>query len=152
MMKLNKLPKILAWSKSTKRRGKGVGSGQGKTAGRGHKGGKARAGYSPAPCCCGVPFYRHLPVRGFSNAKFRTRYFAVNLRDLVDAKLDTIDKDCMQKLGITRNNFSLVKILGGIDLDRPITITADKFSASAAAAIERAGGRAILTSVQSQKE
>jgi ribosomal protein L15 len=58
----------------------------------------------------------------------------------------------MQKLGITRNNFSLVKILGGIDLDRPITITADKFSASAAAAIERAGGRAILTSVQSQKE
>jgi large subunit ribosomal protein L15 len=142
-MKLNELPKVLAWSKDTKRRGKGVGSGQGKTAGRGHKGGKARAGYSPAPCCCGIPFYRHIPIRGFSNAKFRTKYCIVSLGDLANARLDTIDRECMRRLGLIENGDVPVKVLGGIDLDAPMTVIADKFSESAAAAIERAGGKAI---------
>ena len=82
-MRLNELPKIVAFSRARKRKGKGVGSGNGKTAGRGHKGGKARSGYSPAPCCCGVPFYRHLPIRGFSNYRFRTEYEIVDLQKLI---------------------------------------------------------------------
>ncbi|MDR1432911.1 MAG: 50S ribosomal protein L15 [Puniceicoccales bacterium] len=151
-MKLNELPKILAWSKDTKRRGKGVGSGNGKTAGRGHKGGKARAGYSPAPCCCGVPFYRHLPVRGFSNGKFRTKYAIVNLQDLIALQLDTIDKYCMQRSGLIRDGSTPVKVLGGFELDRQITVIADKFSESAAAAIERAGGKAVALLACVQKE
>lgn len=151
-MKLNELPRVLAWSKNTKRRGKGVGSGQGKTAGRGHKGGKARAGYSPAPCCCGIPFYRHLPIRGFSNAKFRTEYAIVSLQDLVALQLDAVDKDCMQKFGLIRDSGALVKVLGGFEPDKPITIAADKFSKSAAAAIERAGGKVVALLAGAQKE
>ncbi|MDR2779059.1 MAG: 50S ribosomal protein L15 [Puniceicoccales bacterium] len=143
-MKLNELPKILACSRNTKRRGKGVGSGQGKTAGRGHKGGKARAGYSPAPCCSGIPFYRHFPIRGFSNKKFRVPFTIVSLQDLVDLQLDTIDKPCMQQLGLVRNGESLVKVLGGVTLSKPITVIADKFSRSAIEAIESVGGKVVV--------
>ncbi|MDR1173291.1 MAG: 50S ribosomal protein L15 [Puniceicoccales bacterium] len=151
-MKLNELPKILAYSKNTKRRGKGVGSGQGKTAGRGHKGGKARAGYSPAPCCCGIPFYRHFPIRGFSNESFRIPFAIVSLQDLVDLQLDTIDKSCMQRRGLIKNSEILVKVLGGITLSKPITVIADKFSRSAIEAIEGAGGKAVTLLDESQKK
>jgi large subunit ribosomal protein L15 len=142
-MKLNELPKILAYSKATKRKGKGVGSGQGKTAGRGHKGGKARSGYSPAPCCSGIPFYRHFPIRGFSNKRFRTQFSIVNLQDLSDLQLDSIDKPCMQERGLIRDSKLPVKVLGGITLSRPITIIADRFSKSAIGEIERAGGKVV---------
>ncbi|MDR1413931.1 MAG: 50S ribosomal protein L15 [Puniceicoccales bacterium] len=148
-MKLSELPKISAYAKNTKRRGKGVGSGQGKTAGRGHKGGKARAGYSPAPCCCGIPFYRHLPVRGFSNAKFQEQYSIVSLQALESLQLDTVDKSHMQERGLIRNGVSLVKVLGGGALLRPMTIIADKFSRSALTEIEHSGGRAIYSSKSS---
>ncbi|MDR1528209.1 MAG: 50S ribosomal protein L15 [Puniceicoccales bacterium] len=151
-MKLNELPKILAYSKNTKRRGKGVGSGQGKTAGRGHKGGKARAGYSPAPCCSGIPFYRHFPIRGFSNASFRVPFTIVSLQHLVDLQLDTVDKPCMQRRGLIKNSKILVKILGGVTLSKPITVIADKFSKSAIEAIENAGGKAVILLDESQKK
>ncbi|MDR1457348.1 MAG: 50S ribosomal protein L15 [Puniceicoccales bacterium] len=151
-MKLNELPKILAYSKNTKRRGKGVGSGQGKTAGRGHKGGKARAGYSPAPCCSGIPFYRHFPIRGFSNASFRVPFSIVSLQDLVDLQLDTVDKSCMQQRGLIKNSEILVKVLGGVTLSRPITVIADKFSKSAIGAIESGGGKAVMLLDESQKK
>ncbi|MDR1401377.1 MAG: 50S ribosomal protein L15 [Puniceicoccales bacterium] len=145
-MKLNELPKILASSRNTKRRGRGVGSGQGKTAGRGHKGGKARAGYSPAPCSSGIPFYRHLPIRGFSNAKFQRRYSIVNLRALDLLQLDIIDKSHMKQTGLIRSSESLVKILGGATLQKPMTVIADMFSKTAATEIERSGGKAISLS------
>ncbi|MDR1891023.1 MAG: 50S ribosomal protein L15 [Puniceicoccales bacterium] len=143
-MKLNELPRILAYSKNTKRRGKGVGSGQGKTAGRGHKGGKARAGYSPAPCCSGIPFYRHFPIRGFSNKRFRAPFSIVNLQDLVGLQLDTVDKPCMQQRGLIKNSEIFVKVLGGTTLSKPITVIADKFSKSAVEAIESAGGKVVV--------
>jgi large subunit ribosomal protein L15 len=148
-MKLNELPKLGAYAKATKRRGKGVGSGNGKTAGRGHKGGKARAGYSPAPCCCGVPFYRHFPMRGFSNFAFRSAYSPVNLADLIGESADTIDKNFLHSNGYIRSADAPVKILGSVELDRPVVIVADKFSASARSAIERSGGQAIELSTQS---
>ncbi|MDR2776644.1 MAG: 50S ribosomal protein L15 [Puniceicoccales bacterium] len=151
-MKLNELPKILAYSKNTKRRGKGVGSGQGKTAGRGHKGGKARAGYSPAPCCSGIPFYRHFPIRGFSNASFRVPFAIVSLQDLVDLQLDTVDKSCMQQRGLIKSSEVLVKVLGGVTFSKSITVIADKFSKSAIEAIESAGGKAVILLDESQKK
>jgi large subunit ribosomal protein L15 len=142
-MELNNLPKLSAYSKATKRRGKGVGSGNGKTAGRGHKGGKARAGYSPAPCCCGIPFYRHFPMRGFSNAPFKTTYSVVNLADLENEDADSIDKNFLRDNGYIRSTDVPVKILGSGEFNRPVVIVADKFSASAKAAIEKSGGQAI---------
>jgi large subunit ribosomal protein L15 len=151
-MKLNELPKILACSMNTKRRGKGVGSGQGKTAGRGHKGGKARAGYSPAPCCSGIPFYRHFPIRGFSNERFRASFAIVGLQDLVDLQLDIVDKSCMQERGLIKDSNTLVKVLGGITFSTPITVIADKFSKSAIEAIESAGGKVVILLNESQKK
>lgn len=151
-MELSELPKLRAYSKSTKRRGKGVGSGQGKTAGRGHKGGKARAGYSPAPCCCGVPFYRHFPIRGFSNFKFRTEYSVINLADLESENVALIDKNFLCSNGYIRSADKLVKILGTGEFGRPITIIADKFSASAKASIEKSGGQAMELAVKADLE
>jgi large subunit ribosomal protein L15 len=142
-MKLNELPGLIAYSKATKRRGKGVGSGQGKTAGRGHKGGKARAGYSPAPCCCGIPFYRHFPIRGFSNHPFRTAYSVVNLSDLENESAEVIDKNFLCVNGYIRSADMPVKILGSGEFRRPITVIADKFSVTARTSIEKSGGRAI---------
>lgn len=142
-MKLSELPKFSAYSKATKRRGKGVGSGQGKTAGRGHKGGKARSGYAPASCCCGIPFYRHFPIRGFSNFKFRTEYSVVNLADIEDLEVKSIDKTFLRDSGFIRSTDCLVKILGSGTLKKPITIVADKFSKNARISIEKAGGQAV---------
>ncbi len=142
-MNLNTLPKIKAYSKDTKRRGKGVGSGNGKTAGRGHKGGKARSGYSPAPCCSGIPYYRHLPIRGFSNYRFRTEYEVVNLDAISDLNVESIDKKILFEKGLIRSEDSLVKVLGSGEISRKISITVDRFSESAKNAIESVGGQAI---------
>lgn len=142
-MNLNNLPKLSAYSKSTKRRGKGVGSGNGKTAGRGHKGGKARSGYSPAPCCCGIPFYRHFPMRGFSNFRFRTEYAVINLADIAGFDASLMDKKFFHENGLIRSQDCLVKILGTGNLKHSVEIVADKFSASARSAIEKAGGKVI---------
>jgi large subunit ribosomal protein L15 len=142
-MKLHELPKVLSCSKNTKRKGKGVGSGQGKTAGRGHKGGKARAGYSPAPCCSGIPFYRHLPIRGFSNAKFRDEYAIVSLQRIAELKLDAVDKVAMERFGLIKDCEMPVKVLGGFTLTDPIAVTADKFSKAVANEIVRVGGKVV---------
>ncbi|MDR2721189.1 MAG: 50S ribosomal protein L15 [Puniceicoccales bacterium] len=151
-MKLSELPRLNAYSKSTKRRGKGVGSGQGKTAGRGHKGGKARAGYSPAPCCCGIPFYRHFPIRGFSNFKFRAKYVAVNLVDIASEGVDLIDKNFLRTSGYIRSVDTPIKILGTAEFSGPVTVIADKFSASAKVSIEKSGGQAMEFAVKADSK
>ena len=151
-MNLNNLPKLSAYSKPTKRRGKGVGSGNGKTAGRGHKGGKARSGYSPAPCCSGIPFYRHFPMRGFSNARFRTEYSIVNLFDIDRADVPLVDKKFLHEHGYIRSQDCLVKILGVGKIKHPIEVVADKFSKSARAAIEDAGGKAVELAIKVENQ
>lgn len=149
-MNLSNLPKLKAYSKDTKRRGKGVGSGNGKTAGRGHKGGKARAGYSPAPCCCGIPYYRHLPIRGFSNYKFRTEYEIVNLSTLQALNLQSISKQILADKGLISSADALVKVLGVGEVTSKMSVVADRFSKSAKSAIEQAGGEAIALFVESK--
>ncbi|MGC9451690.1 MAG: 50S ribosomal protein L15 [Oceanipulchritudo sp.] len=132
--------------KDRKRVGRGEGSGRGKTSGRGHKGQRARSGFGLRPGFESghVPLYRKLPKRGFSNFKFRTEYSVVNIGDLEKVEAAEIDRNAMIQAGLVRPNSGLVKILGEGEINRAVTVTADKFSAGAKEKIEKAGGKAIL--------
>lgn len=133
-------------TKKRKRIGRGEGSGLGKTAGRGHKGQRSRAGFSLRPGFESghVPLYRKLPKRGFSNFRFRTEYAIVNLADLSRVDAAEIDRDVLVKAGLVRASDQLVKVLGDGEIDRAINVTAHKFSASAKEKIEKAGGKVTV--------
>ncbi len=126
------------------RKGRGTGSGNGKTAGRGHKGQKARSGGGVRPGFEGgqIPLYRRLPKRGFNN-KFATNYVTVNLATLEQyedgavVSLETLLED-----GILKNSFDGLKVLGNGEITKKLTVKASKFTASAKAKIEAAGGKA----------
>ncbi|WP_163517569.1 50S ribosomal protein L15 [Gelidibacter japonicus] len=131
-----------------KRIGRGQGSGKGGTATRGHKGAKSRSGYSKKLGFEGgqMPLQRRVPKFGFTNVN-RVEYQGVNLdtlQQLVDDKVikDTVDLVTLLELGLVGKN-DLVKILGRGELTSKLTVTAHKFTASAKAAIEAAGGEAV---------
>ncbi|MFD1063891.1 50S ribosomal protein L15 [Winogradskyella litorisediminis] len=131
-----------------KRVGRGQGSGKGGTATRGHKGAKSRSGYSKKLGFEGgqMPLQRRVPKFGFTNIN-RVEYQGVNLdklQELVEAKKikDTVDFDTLVELRLARKN-ELVKILGRGELKAKLTVKAHKFTASAKAAIEAAGGEAV---------
>jgi len=135
---------------SKKRVGRGPGSGHGKTAGRGHKGQKSRSGYAHMRGFEGgqMPLHRRLPKRGFTNI-FRKEYDPVNLSLL--SKFEPgfeITPEALHARGFTGKN-AMVKILGGGDVTRALTVRAHKFSESARQKIEKAGGRCEL--VQTEK-
>ena len=145
-MRLNNLPRNIDSGKSRKRLGRGRASGHGKTSGRGHKGQKSRSGSSQRPGFESghVPLYRRLPRRGFNNAKFHVQYEVVNVGDLSRVEeTEIIDKEALVKAGLVRRNAKLIKILAYGNLDRPVKIRADKFSASAAEKIKNAGGETL---------
>ncbi len=132
-----------------KRIGRGQGSGKGGTATRGHKGAKSRSGYSKKIGFEGgqMPLQRRVPKFGFTNIN-RIEYQVVNLdtlQRLVDEKKveDSVDFDNLLSLGLTSKN-ELVKILGRGELKAKLTVTAHKFTATAKAAIEAAGGEAVV--------
>ncbi len=133
--------------KDRKRVGRGEGSGRGKTSGRGHKGQRSRSGFGLRPGFESghVPLYRKLPKRGFSNFNFRTEYAVVNVGDLERVEAAEIDRNELVKAGLVRSNSNLVKILGEGEITKAVTITADKFSASAKEKIEKAGGTVVLS-------
>ncbi len=131
-----------------KRVGRGQGSGKGGTATRGHKGAKSRSGYSKKLGFEGgqMPLQRRVPKYGFKNIN-RVEYQGVNidtLQQLVDEKKikDTVDFETLVSLGKVGSN-DLVKILGRGELKAKLTVTAHKFTATAKAAIEAAGGEAV---------
>ena len=131
-----------------KRVGRGQGSGKGGTATRGHKGAKSRSGYSKKVGFEGgqMPLQRRVPKFGFTNVN-RVEYQGVNLdtlQQLVDNKKikDTITVETIVDLGLATKN-DLVKILGRGELKSKLKVTAHKFTASAKAAIEAAGGEAV---------
>ncbi len=133
--------------KKRKRVGRGVGSGQGETAGRGTKGQQARSGGSLRPGFEGgqMPLYRRLPKRGFNNAIFRTVYAIVNLGQ-IDAAFEpgaAVDAAAIRKARLVNARTGPIKVLGGGELTKKLTITADRFSQSAKTKIEAAGGSAI---------
>lgn len=144
-MKLHELSPAAGSTKERKRIGRGAGSGQGKTAGKGHKGQKARAGHGMRPGFEGgqMPLQRRLPKRGFNNI-FRKVIVAINVADL-NAKFEdgaVVDAEALKSAGLVKNYFDGIKILGNGELTKKLTVKADAFSESAKQKIEAAGGNA----------
>ena len=143
-MKLYELSPAPGSVSAPKRKGRGVATGNGKTAGRGHKGQKARSGGGVRPGFDGVslPYIRKLPKRGFTN-HFKVNYAAVNLDDLcVFAAGTVIDAEALKTAGIIKKELDGVKVLGRGEIDKAVTVKAAAFSESAKSKIEAAGGKA----------
>ena len=144
-MRLENLPKSKE-TKSIKRVGRGPGSGMGKTSTRGENGQKSRSGASiPAWFQGGqTPLYRRVPKRGFNNARFRTEYATINLSDLNKYfnDGDEVTPEILKEKGIIKQQLCGVKVLGNGELEKKLTVKANRFSSSAVTKIESAGGKA----------
>ena len=152
-MKLNDLRDNDGARKARTRVGRGIGSGKGKTAGRGHKGQKSRSGVSIKGFEGGqMPLYRRLPKRGFNNARFAKTYAVVNiggLQQAIDAKrLDvkgTIGTDALREAGLVSRTHDGISLLAKGALTTKLTIEVARASKAAVAAVEKAGGQVIVT-------
>lgn len=125
------------------RRGRGHGSGNGKTAGKGHKGQKARSG-APRPGFEGgqMPLQRRIPKRGFNNI-FAKQFAIVNVSDLEKFDNDTVvTEELLVQTGLVKKALDGVKVLGNGELSKKLTVNVTAFSASAKEKIEKAGGKA----------
>lgn len=143
-MKLNEMMATEGARSTKKRIGRGLGSGNGKTAGKGHKGQNARSGGGVAIGFEGgqTPFFKRMPKRGFTNFT-RKEYAIVNVEDL--NKFDdgvTVDFAAVKAAGLVKKELDGLKVLGNGKLEKKLTVKATKFSASAKKAIEEAGGTA----------
>ena len=144
-MKLHELSPAAGSTKERKRIGRGAGSGQGKTAGKGHKGQKARAGRGMRPGFEGgqMPLHRLVPKRGFNNI-FRDVVVTVNVADL-EARFDNgavVDVAALKDAGLVKNYFDSVKVLGNGELTKSLEVKVNAYSESAKQKIEAAGGKA----------
>jgi large subunit ribosomal protein L15 len=150
-MKLNELAPVAGARHARKRLGRGVGSGTGKTAGRGHKGQRARSGTATRTFEGGqMPIYRRLPKRGFKNP-FRTEFAPINL-DRLQAAVDsgridpakTVDLAALRAAGLVNKQLAGVRLLARGELSAALTLEIDSASKAAIAAVEKAGGKLIL--------
>lgn len=144
-MKLHELTPAAGSKKDVKRIGRGAGSGQGKTAGKGHKGQKARAGRGMRPGFEGgqMPLQRRIPKRGFNNI-FAKEIAIVNVAAL-DQRFndgDVVDVAALVKSGLVKNELDGVKVLGNGEISKKLTVQVNAFSNSAKEKIEAAGGKA----------
>ena len=142
-MKLHELEKNIGATHAKKRVGRGIGSGVGKTSGRGQKGQNSRSGGGVRPGYEGgqTPLFKRLPKRGFTNIH-RHEYAIVNLGD-INAKFEAgsvVDLEALKKSGLVKKEYEGVKILGNGELDKALTIKAAKFSKTATEKISKAGG------------
>ncbi len=143
-MKLHELKPAFGSTTAPKRLGRGVGSGLGKTSGKGHKGAKARSGGGKAPGFEGgqMPLYRRIPKSGFTNV-FRKEYATVNLSALnCFEDGTTVTVKLLKDQGLVKQVKDGVKVLGGGELTRKLTVQVDRFTASAKEKIEALGGKA----------
>ncbi len=143
-MKLHELQPAVGSVKPSYRKGRGPGSGNGKTAGKGHKGQNARSGGGVRPGFEGgqIPLYRKLPKRGFNN-RFAVHYAVVNVAAL-NAKFEdgaVVDTAALKAAGLVKKELDGVKILGNGEITKKITVKAAVFSATAKEKIEAAGGK-----------
>src|SRR5215510_11447579 len=145
-MMIHEITNKVAKYKPRKRLGRGESSGMGKTSGRGHKGAKSRSGWSLNPQYQGgqINFIQKMPKRGFSNAGFRKEYHIINVKALEAAAGvgDEVTVESLAAAGVIRDARLPLKVLGEGDLTKKLNVTAAKFSASAKAKIEKAGGTA----------
>ena len=143
-MKLNELQKAPE-AKNRKRVGRGPGSNWGKTSGRGQKGQKSRSGVSIHAWFQGgqTPLYRRVPKRGFNNARFTTTYATINLSDLNKffKDGDEVTPEILKERGIIKKQLDGIKVLGNGELEKKLTVKANRFSSTAIAKIESAGGK-----------
>ena len=142
-MKLHELQPAAGSTAAPKRLGRGVGSGLGKTSGRGHKGAKARSGGGKRPGFEGgqMPLTRRLPTRGFTNI-FRKEYAIVNVSALNELDEGTVvTAEVLRDHGLIKDARDSVKILGGGELTKKLTVAVDKVTGSAKEKIEAAGGK-----------
>jgi large subunit ribosomal protein L15 len=146
-MSLHEIHQNVEKHKKPTRVGRGLGSGQGKTAGKGHKGQRARAGWKSSPVFQGggMPLVRRVPKRGFTNS-FALRIVAVNVGDLEAAFAagDAVTPDALAERGLVKVRHDLIKVLGDGELAKKLTVSAHRFSASAKEKIEKAGGSAVV--------
>lgn len=143
-MNLTDVKKSSTFHTPRKRVGRGIGSGLGKTSGRGQKGRKSRAGYSRRLSYEGgqMPLFRRLPKVGFSNARFAVPVTVVNIEDLNRFRKGTdVGPDELRKEGLVKGRLDRLKILGCGTLKKALTVRAHAFSASASAKIAEAGGK-----------
>ena len=144
-MKLNELQKAPE-AKNRKRVGRGPGSNWGKTSGRGQKGQKSRSGVSISAWFQGgqTPLYRRVPKRGFNNAQFTIRYATIILSDLNKFfnNGDEVTPEILKERGIIKKQLDGIKVLGNGELEKKLTVKANRFSSTAIAKIESAGGKA----------
>ncbi|ASS76910.1 50S ribosomal protein L15 [Tumebacillus algifaecis] len=144
-MKLHEL-KPAEGSKFTRKRvGRGIGTGNGKTAGRGHKGQNSRSGGGVRLGFEGgqTPLFRRLPKRGFNNSVFATVYAEVNVAKLNSFEAGTVvTQELLKEVGVVKNLHDGVKILGNGEITVALTVQAKAFSKSAIEKIEAAGGKA----------
>jgi large subunit ribosomal protein L15 len=143
-MKLHELTPAPGSTKDVFRKGRGHGSGNGKTAGKGHKGQKARSGGGVRPGFEGgqMPLQRRIPTRGFNNI-FATKYTAINV-EMLNKFEDgaTVDQEAILKAGIVKDAQDGIKILGRGELTKKLNVSVAAYSASAKQKIEEAGGKA----------
>lgn len=142
-MKLHELSPAEGSKKAVKRIGRGAGSGQGKTAGKGHKGAKARSGYSRNPGFEGgqMPLQRRVPKRGFNNI-FRTEYAVVNLASL-EERFEagaTVDAESLKACGLVKKELDGIKVLANGELTKALNVKVNAVSEAAKSKIEAAGG------------
>lgn len=142
-MELNTLKVKKGSRKSANRVGRGIGSGSGKTSGKGHKGQKARSGYSRKAGFEGgqLALYKRLPKVGFSNYEFKNRFAIINLDDLNKFEENAeITPELLKECGFVKKQYSGIKVLGRGTLEKKLTVRAHKFSESAKSKIEELGG------------
>lgn len=145
-MKLGELKPTKGAVKDTKRRGRGPGTGLGRTGGRGEKGYHSRSGSKQRSWFEGgqMPLQRRLPRRGFSNSMFKKSFQVVNLKAIEKLKDKDIDGQVMQDNGLVRSALQPIKILANGDISRKVNVTASAFSATAKEKIEKAGGSVTI--------
>ena len=143
-MRLDELQTAEGSKFAPKRVGRGIGSGTGKTSGKGHKGQNARSGGGVRPGFEGgqMPLYRRLPKRGFKNI-FAKQYVSINVEDLNKLEDGTeVTAEVLKEAGIISKTLDGVKILGRGEVTKKLTVKVAKYSASAKEKIEKAGGKA----------
>lgn len=150
-MRLHDVNRGITKFKKRRRIGRGPGSGHGKTAGRGHKGQKSRAGYSRHPAFQGgaMPMVRRVPKRGFNN-QFAATVATVNVSDLervFDAGAE-VTPNSLRDHSLAKSRYDVLKILGDGELNKKLTVSAHRFSKSAKEKIEKAGGQVIELKVK----
>ncbi|MCH2113461.1 MAG: 50S ribosomal protein L15 [Pirellulales bacterium] len=146
-MILNDVHRGITRHKKRRRLGRGIGSGQGKTAGRGHKGQRSRAGSSSHPTFQGgtMPLVRRVPKRGFNN-RWRKTLAVVNVGQ-IEAAFEVGEEVTMEALAaknLAKGRYDLLKVLGEGEFSKKITVSAHRFSKTAIEKIEKAGGKVVI--------